>query len=227
MKYDNPELIEALASEYVLGTMVGAARHRFETLQRERSDIREAVWRWESRLGALCAATQPLQPPGKSWRAIENRIWPQAKSGVWHSLGFWRSWSALTSALALAVIFMVVPVTQRSGPDHIGLIGEASAPLWLISANLQTGEVSARAVNAEAADVDKVFELWMLPVSGNPISMGLLPVSGESTQRSLPAGLLALLKQSKGLAVSIEPAGGSPTGVPTGPVVHTTNILAL
>ena len=82
-------------------------------------------------------------------------------------------------------------------------------------------------MNAVAADVDKAFELWMLPESGQPVSMGLLPVSGGSVSRALPAGLLALLKQSKGIAVSIEPAGGSPTGLPTGPVVHTARIVAL
>jgi len=57
--------------------------------------------------------------------------------------------------------------------------------------------------------------------------MGLLPVSGNSVNRALPAGLRALLKRSKGIAVSIEPPGGSPTGVPTGPVVHTARIISL
>jgi len=52
-------------------------------------------------------------------------------------------------------------------------------------------------------------------------------VGGESVTRSLPAGLRALLRQSKGIAVSIEPAGGSPTGAPTGPVVHTARVVSL
>ena len=172
MNYNNPELIEQLAGEYVLGTLTGPARKRFETLQRERANIRSAVWRWESRLGALCGVAEPIEPPRKNWHAIESRLWPESRGeGLWHSLGFWRSWSALTSALALAIVLLVTPSTPPSGgPDHVGLIGDASSPLWLISANLDTGEIAARAVNAEAADIDKVFELWMLPVSGNPVS---------------------------------------------------------
>ena len=113
------------------------------------------------------------------------------------------------------------------GSDHIALVGGDADPLWVIGANLNTGELTVRAINAKAADLDKVFELWMLPNEGNPESIGLLPVNGGSVTHRLPAGLSALLRQSKGLAVSIEPPGGSPTGLPTGPVVHTANMVNL
>lgn len=235
MNYRNPQLIEQLAGEYVLGTLTGLARARFQRLMRERADIREAVWRWESRLGPLAVSIEPLTPPSTAWAEIERRLWHDTTNtnntnsgGLWNSLGLWRSWSALASAALVAMLLLFVPATPLpTGPDHVGLIGEGSKPLWLISANLETGELDARAVNASAAAVDKDFELWMLPESGSPVSMGLLPVSGGTVSRSLPAGLLALLKQSKGLAVSIEPAGGSPTGAPTGPVIHTASFVAL
>jgi len=54
-----------------------------------------------------------------------------------------------------------------------------------------------------------------------------LPVNGDSITLDLPAGLSALLKESGGLAISIEPLGGSPTGLPTGEVIQTTNIWEL
>lgn len=229
MNYRDPELIDQLAVEYVLGTLTGAARIRFSQLARSRADFREAQWRWEARLGLLSAAIEPVEPPAESWSAIERRLWPEsARASWWNSLGLWRSWSALASLAFVAVLLTLMPVTPLPpGPDHVGVIGEGSSPLWLISANLETGELDARAVNAEAIELDRVYELWMLPASGSPVSMGLLPVSGGSASRSLPPALLALLKESKGLAVSIEPPGGSPTGLPTGPVIHTANILAL
>lgn len=227
MNYRDPELVNQLAGEYVLGTLSGAARARFERLLRERSDVRSAVWRWESHLGGVSAALQPVPPPAGVWAAIERRVWPAPQGGLWQSLGLWRSWSAVTSTAVIALLLFLMPLAPQPGPDHVGVIGEGSEPLWLISANLETGELSARAVNAVAADVDHVFELWMLPETGAPVSMGLLPVGGNTVQQALPAGLLALLKQSKGIAVSIEPPGGSPTGLPTGPVVHTARIIAL
>ena len=230
MNYRDPVLIELLAGEYVLGTLTGKARARFLRLLRIRTDVRDAVWRWESRLGILSAATMSVPPPSSSWAVIERRLWPDtAKVGPWNSLGLWRAWSALASVAVIVMVMSLAPPAPQLPPEpnYVGVIGEGSKPLWLISANLETGELDARAVNAQAAEVDKVFELWMLPTSGKPVSIGLLPVSGGKLTRVLPPGLLALLKQSKGLAVSIEPEGGSPTGLPTGPVIHTANIIEL
>ncbi len=48
MKYDQPELINRLAAEYVLGTLHGKARVKFEKLMKQRKDIDQAVSRWET-----------------------------------------------------------------------------------------------------------------------------------------------------------------------------------
>jgi anti-sigma-K factor RskA len=65
----------------------------------------------------------------------------------------------------------------------------------------------------------KALELWALPDGGSPVSLGLLPTQGEF-HRVLTAAQRTALAGSKQLAVSLEPAGGSPTGLPTGPVLH-------
>ena len=103
----------------------------------------------------------------------------------------------------------------------------ASQPLWLVSTNMDTGDMSIRAINAKAEAVDKAFELWMLPASGNPRSLGLLPVGGLENELVLTPKLLQILKNAQGLAVSVEPKGGSPTGVPTGPVVYQAQLVPL
>jgi len=41
----------------------------------------------------------------------------------------------------------------------------------------------------------------------------------------LNAAQLGVLAQTMTLAVSLEPAGGSPTGLPTGPVIFTAPLL--
>ena len=67
--------------------------------------------------------------------------------------------------------------------------------------------------------LNNLFELWILPSDkSKPISLGLLPQQGKKTVK-VPAQLLALL-QTSGLAVSLEPIGGSPTGQPTGAVLY-------
>ena len=66
----------------------------------------------------------------------------------------------------------------------------------------------------------------MLPNGANaaPVSLGLIPGVGNA-QLGLSAAQLAVLGNTATLAVSLEPAGGSPTGLPTGPVIFTAPLL--
>lgn len=56
--------------------------------------------------------------------------------------------------------------------------------------------------------------------------LGLLPSSGE-VSRKVTTDTLRTPVSARGLAVSVEPAGGSPTGQPTGPVVSTAAIARI
>ena len=53
MRYHDPTLISLLAGEYVLGTLTGRARRRFDRLLAGRADARVAVAEWEGRLAFL------------------------------------------------------------------------------------------------------------------------------------------------------------------------------
>ena len=58
------------------------------------------------------------------------------------------------------------------------------------------------------------------------MSLGLIPGAGEATLPLLAAQIDVLVRTST-LAVSVEPAGGSPTGAPTGPVIYTAPLVAI
>jgi anti-sigma-K factor RskA len=67
---------------------------------------------------------------------------------------------------------------------------------------------------------DTAWELWMLPGGDRkPVSLGLI-TTHETQTVLIPEALAAGLDAAKGLAMSVEPAGGSPTGVPSGPVLY-------
>ena len=65
---------------------------------------------------------------------------------------------------------------------------------------------------------NQAYELWAVPASGAPVSLGIVNASGE-TERDVAEDKRALLETGVTLAVSLEPEGGSPTGAPTGPVL--------
>ena len=229
MNYLRPNLLEKLASEYVLGTMQGGARRRFERVMMESYKARQAVWDWEQQINPLAQSVKAVQPPKRVWQKIQQRIKPQDQSTAWFSLKWWQGFSALTTAFALV---LVVLITQQPAPvlmhDQLALFNDDSdQPLWLVSGSSESGQLSIKPINTQAVAVDnKAFELWMLPTSGQPKSLGLMPVSNKETKMVLSPQLLSILQNSKGLAISIEPKGGSPTGLPTGPVVYQAPLIA-
>lgn len=232
MNYDDPILIDRLAAEYVLLTLRGAARRRFERLLLESPAARDAVWRWEATFAEIAARDDAAVPHPRVWRRIERQLGAATeKTRWWNSLQLLRVWSfgATAAALALAIALALQTQAPEQIPaERVAIVNDASAsPLWIIGVNVSSGEITARAVNVQAQALDKAYELWVLPAQGNPKSLGLLPVAGNSSRSTIPAGLRALLTNAKGLAISIEPPGGSPTGLPTGPVVYQAAMVEL
>lgn len=241
MRYDNPQLVQRLASEYVLGTLTGRARRRFESWMRDSYHVRAAVWHWERQLSPLAEATTVMQPRARVWERVLERTGGKAAARAreidrapWYErLGLWRGLSlvATTAAVVLAVLLARTPteVVAPQAQQYVAVVnGPQSQPLWLVRADVQQGRLAIRSVNATAPAPANSYELWILPAGGAaPRSLGLLPTGTGSVDTELPAELRPLLASAQGLAVSLEPAGGSPTGAPTGPVVYQAAILPI
>ena len=231
-----PERIEALAAEYVLGSLHGAARRRFERWMMESVRVRQEVWFWEEKLGHLGTRIEEEQPPASVWAGIERRLWPQTgkvvpveaaneASGRW----FWPGWSLLATAAALVLAVMLV---QQPGPrmdDRLSgaiVTADVSDPLWLVSESSLDKQLKLRPVAAPAAQQGKDYELWIVPEDGQPLSLGVIPV-GDTYRVTLDDEARKLLSNSRTLAISLEPVGGSPTGQPTGPILHVAKLYRL
>ena len=131
MKYAHPELIDHLASAYVLGTLAGPARRRFERLQRDRADVQLAVAEWQARLGPLSHAVPPQLPSPKVWAAIAARTHPVTLAAK--ARAPWAGWLRATGFGAAGLIVGAVATTTL-------LLG---APGLLFTADqvaLRTGE---------------------------------------------------------------------------------------
>ncbi len=81
MKHDNPKLIDALAAEYVLGTLNGRARRRFERWRAQEWHVERRVQAWEERLSGLALRLPPMRPSPHVWSHIEKRIGSNAGNG--------------------------------------------------------------------------------------------------------------------------------------------------
>ncbi|WP_019625064.1 anti-sigma factor domain-containing protein [Thioalkalivibrio sp. ALJT] len=227
MNYRNPELLDRLAAEYVVGTLRGRARQRFERLLTEVPECQERVDTWQAHLAALPAGLEPVQPPPRVWRNIQDRLWGGLPQPGRTALRIWRSW-AVAASVAVAVMVVVqwpidvtdpVPERVEVAADRIALIhDEDGEPMWVVQANLERQLVAIRAARTVTPDDDHAHELWVIADDHDPVSLGVLPEEGR-LERPLTAELQALMARAQALAVSVEPAGGSPTGLPTGPVI--------
>ncbi len=250
MRYQDPELLEALAREYVLGTLRGRARQRFERILGESADAGARVAAWQARFEALDDAVPPARPPdrvrrrlfaelgigiGKDKQTAARRVHPiddvtggrgRARRG--------RGMAGLRTALAATLAAVIVgagawfagvslrPAAERVQPAFVSIVTTAEGEdVWAVFVYEDTSEVAVAVTGEVPALSDRVYELWMLPEGSPPRSLGLLPLLpvGETQRYGLTAAAFADLGRSSRLAVSVEPPGGSPTGVPTGDVV--------
>lgn len=228
MNYAHRHLIEELAAQYVLGTLRGPARRRFERICKSDPAAVLAVHRWEDRLFGLLSHVAPVAPSPFVWQRVRSRI---RREGSDERANRNVAWPAVRLALAAGVAALALAIGWWSWiePRSTELLAvfttEEQAPLWRIEARADREALIVRANDDLALDPTRAYELWALPgPNAAPISLGLLPRSGRSTL-TLNEAQRAALAASAQIAISLEPPGGSPTGAPTGPVLYVAEIL--
>lgn len=234
MRYDDPELRELLAAEYVLGTMPRLSRRRFEGLMEEDPALARLVGDWAERFSAIDRATPAEEPPARVWRAIDARIAPNPAAdaramvpmpSLRAAVRFWRGLAIAASGVAAALIFYLATVlapVAPPAPKVIAVLADPNGePGWIATAGPRGGEITVAALRPQQAGNDRSFELWRI-AGGTPRPLGLLQPRPDQTTvlsaKDLPA-------PGDVLAVSLEPAGGSPTGLPTGPVLSQGKVI--
>lgn len=201
---------DLLAAEYVLGVLPLAARRAVETRMTRDPAFAAAISAWENRMDGLNETYAPIKAPNLL-PAIEARLFgiPAPKPI------FWRGW--LSGAVSAAVLALLVLAFVPLSPPAL------FTPLTTLTADAQDLRYEVRHEGAAlritrtaglAAERGRVHELWLIAGQAAPVSLGLIDaVEVDLTVPGLEPGMV--------LAVSLEPAGGSTTGAPTGPVLVT------
>jgi anti-sigma-K factor RskA len=226
-RYDNPELIDRLAREYVLGTLHGRGRARFERELAASLMARRQVLVWETRLAPLARGIAPATPPPHVWKRIEAQLGFAARTPTRAGGLVWRGLAAAFAVIALALGALYVSRSPEiATADYVAVFTDADAgPVWLIQAFTEIRELRVGNVNPLPEPPNSSYELWMLPDDNTaPVSLGVIPGTTDAILMLTLAGITTLEGTST-LAVSVEPPGGSPTGAPTGPVILTAPLL--
>ncbi|MDI1272744.1 anti-sigma factor [Polaromonas sp.] len=250
MRYVQPELLEHLASSYVLGTLTGGARRRFERLQRERADLRVLVTQWETRLGQLARSVPLQQPSPRLWPAIAARtlvapVAPLAPRAPASWLG-WMAWlrpagfgfaGLAIGVMAASVLFVTAPglfmssdqVAMRTGEklpqSYVGLLTDAQGNGKLLVSSLRHGKtMTIKVIGPITAPAGGTLVLWAVPASGPAFALGPVPTSGSAVSM-LPETSEKLLSKVGKLVVTLET---SPTALsPSASVLFSGNCAKL
>jgi anti-sigma-K factor RskA len=217
MKLDDHALLDALCGEYLVGTLRGPARRRFERALREEPRVALRLRHWQEMEPRYSMKAQ-VRPSRQVWSRLEKELGLADYRTPWHRRrDFWASVAAVAASIVLAMAF-VGQINER-GLVEIAQLSAKDQPVRVSAQRSADGRTLAlRASPAMVASTNQSYELWLIPAEGgDPISLGVLgaldgrlPIAEGQRQR-LRAGAM--------LAVSVEPAGGSPTGKPSGPVI--------
>ena len=231
----NERLLDKLAAEYVLGTLKGGARRRYDALLRDDPLVRRVTAEWQDRLHPMAQFAPAVAPPAQVWQAIAARLGLLAapvlertaagKRSFWlglrEDLSFWRG-LGMTST-ALATILVAVLATRAPQPvapvaSFVALLADERAqPVAVVTGDATNQRLMVRGVLPQTVASDKSLQLWAVPKAGNPRPLGLIGADGSVTL-PLPANMTP--KTVSLLAISLEPKGGSPNpDAPTGPIV--------
>jgi anti-sigma-K factor RskA len=240
MNYLQAPRLELLIERYVLGTMSRRARRRFARILDEASDARALQLALESRLAPLGSSVAPVNPSGLVWQRIARELQFGKRHRPASQVPRWSVAASMLLAIGLTVVSIgwwkamhrppevMVETVRELVPDaaSVAVVHDASGkPIWVARVYLASERLELRVNTPPESVAEKDYELWALMDDGTPVSLGLLPKSGADT-RTLDARAMASIRRSSMLAVSLEPAGGSPQPVPTGPVLYTAALLA-
>jgi len=222
---------KALAGEYVLGLLEGEAKMAAERRITSDADFAREVEAWRSRLAAFDDTVDPSAASDTLWRRIEAGLAgppaqaPEAQS-LWSRL--WNNLPALRAAtlgttfaallLAIGLGFAIRAANQQ--PVMVAVLVDGNRAGAVVHAF-----ADGRVVLLPLAQIDvpagRAIEVWTLPSrERGPVSVGLMS-RAQTLQLSLKD--LPPPKPDQLFELTLEPATGSPTGRPTGPILFKGN----
>jgi len=221
----------ALAGEFALGLLEGDERAVAERRLASDPAFAREVELWRARFTAFDDATAPHAAGDDLWRRIEagmpSRLGArESREGLlsrwWNSVPALRAaaFSASLAALLLAIGLGFAIQAARQQPVMIAVLldGDRAGAVVHTYADGRHVLLPLTSINVPAG---KALEVWTLPSrERGPVSVGLMNRARALTLqlRDLPA-----TRTDQLFEITLEPATGSPTGRPTGPVLFKGN----
>ena len=229
------------AGEYVLGTLEGEELDRFVLRLATDRAAADAVAEWRARFALLLFHAPGAMPPAGVWQGISAHLDRPASAANDNLVS--RGWRSTAIAASMAAILLAafalrpqtsapvapapIQVAEAPRAAYVAAVAaEEAQPALLITFDPRSGKAVIRALSLTPPAL-KSLELWYIGAGKAPRSLGILQRNGRSERRVDPAFFRGDRLEASTFAVSVEPRGGAPAGVPTGQILYTGKVLAL
>lgn len=192
MRRPDRETLETLAGEYVLGTLAGPARARFERWIEEDAEIRSMVEAWEGRLATMAEDVPEKAPSPALWQAISQELGHKtaetAKPVKVTRRQFWFGFgSAAATASVLGGVFGLVawPQSSYAFPTHYAVLRNRENKIaWVVAIHQDHGLYQVHDVpDTPDAPHGREDHLWMAYGQQAPMHFGAVE---DDARKKLP-----------------------------------------
>ena len=237
---DGDDAPDMAAAELALGLLDGDARAVAIRRVLAEPGFARSVERWRTHFAQLFDLWPAVEAPDLLARIEASldrpaaapvatlALSPPTRSKLWPALAGFSSIAAAGLLVVLLTRPVPVPpapqarptarVIAARAPTLVAAIDPAASGVATVTAVYDAQAGAIRVTEAKLVGGDKSAELWVIPADGTPHSLGLLRARG-GTALTLSRDNRARIAAGALLAVTVEPIGGSPTGLPTGPIV--------
>lgn len=215
MRYQDPELQDRLAAEYVMGALTSRAKKRFEKLMLLYPGYGHRVDAWAERLQALNEAIEPVSPPAHVWETIVKKITPP--NAVEKPLFLLPSLVPAMAALLVLVLGFYWYIADEANQPRVIVKNEKQQTEWIIEVRPKTGKILVQTITPPVLPKDKVCVLWLAWQDGLEQLVGVLSDKTGESELDFPRNNGNLIQAAQVL-VSVEEKGQMQLR-PTGKIV--------
>ncbi len=225
--------LDALAGEYVLGTLDASERAVVAARRQRETPLDDAITAWEARLAPLMDEIAPIAPPDHLLDSIMSQIDGVAGGNevavLQRRLRTWRIAALGAAAIAASLVLFVatrILAPSRPGENFVAVLQHgAASPAFIVSVDVAARTLTIRPV-AAAPQTDRSYELWLVNARLRaPRSLGVVRNAAFTVASSRLHGLPRNIVRDSTFAVTLEPLGGSPSGLPTGPILYSGTLV--
>lgn len=245
-RYQQINVVEHLASQYVLGTLTQRVQNRIITLRPTHDLLDQRINFWEEKLIHLDQQTPELPTQNATWNNILSAIeepeeqhettskqsgsakgfipWPLTPLLAWFTSPLKNRFASVLSIAALLMFTLYFINTNNQKVDnlsYVAVLTQTDGNAHIVASTYgESKKLIINVINSPELPQDQTHELWVVSKADNEArSLGVIPRGKALIEQQLTQAQWRLIKDSDSLIITIEESGGSPIGEPGNIVV--------